>query len=118
MQNRRRIDRQPAGWVGSYKLAGESTLGWSDCRVVDTSALGLGIAFDYPEPTDLRGRFISVNLSGDGGALSVRLEGEIKNAVSAISNEVRAGIEFVPLSETERAITAVLGTLNAALVSA
>ncbi len=116
MENRRRVDRQQAGWVGSCKLAGEPAAGWSDCRVVDISQLGVGITFEYPEPSDLPGRLISVNLPGDAGSINVRLEGEIKNVVPMMSGGVRVGIEFVRLSETERAIAAVLSAMNGLLV--
>jgi hypothetical protein len=116
MRERRRIHRQPSAWIGSFKLAGESASGWRECRIVDVSALGLGISFDYPEPNGLVGRFISLNLSGDGGAVNVRLEGEIKNAALAGSG-VRAGIELVRVSETQQAITALLNAMNEELVA-
>jgi hypothetical protein len=116
MENRRRTDRQQAGWVGSCKLAGEPFAEWSDCRVIDISMLGVGITFDHPEPSDLPGRLISVNLPADAGSINVRLEGEIKNAAPTMGGGVRVGIEFVGLSETERAIAAVLSAMNGFLV--
>ena len=117
MQNRRRMDRRPARWIGSCRLAGESATGWRECRVVDISALGLAITFDCLETTALSGRLISVNLSGDDGAVNVRLDGEIKNAVPTFSKKVRVGIEFAKVSETEQAVTSVLSAMNGALVT-
>lgn len=117
MENRRRTDRLPAGWAGSCKLAGESAAGWRECRVVDISKFGLGITFDYSEPSELSGRHISVNLPGDASSINVRLEGEIKNAVATSGEAVRVGIEFAGLSETERAISTVLSGINEMLVN-
>lgn len=117
MQNRRRIDRQPAHWIGSYKLAGDAIDVWRDCRVVDISSLGIAITFDYHENTDLTGRGVSVNLSGDDGAVNVRIDGEIKNAVPTISNKVRVGIEFVRVAETAQAIATVLSAMSETLVT-
>lgn len=116
MENRRRTDRQQAGLVGSCKLAGEPFAEWSECRVVDISMLGAGITFDHPQPSDLPGRLISVNLPADAASINVRLEGEIKNVAPAISGGTRVGIEFVGLSETERALAAVLSAMNGFLV--
>jgi hypothetical protein len=117
MENRRRLHRQPAGWAASYQLAGESAAGWRECRVVDISMLGIGITFEHPDPTALSGRLISVNLPGDGSCVNVRLEGEIKNATVTMSRDLRIGIEFIRLSETEQAITAVLSVMSDVLVN-
>lgn len=117
MENRRQLQRQPAGWAASYQLTGESATGWHECRVVDISMLGIGITFPHPNPSELSGRLISVNLPGDGNSVNVRLEGEIKNAAVTMSREIRVGIEFIRLSETEQAITAVLSVMSDVLVN-
>lgn len=117
MENRRRLERRPAGWAASYQLAGEQALGWRDCRVVDISMLGLGITFAHPAPSELTGRLVSVNLPGEGSCVNVRLEGQIKNATATMSRDIRVGIEFIRLSETEQAITAVLSVMSDVLVA-
>jgi hypothetical protein len=116
MENRRRLHRQPAGWTASYQLAGDSASGWRDCRVVDISMLGIGITLNHPNPEELSGRLISVNLPGDGSCVNVRLEGEIKNTAT-MGRDIRVGVEFILLSETEQAITAVLSVMSDVLVS-
>ena len=78
---------------------------------------GLGVTFDRPEPNDLQGRLISVSLSGDHGAVHVRVEGEIKNVATPVDGDLRVGVEFVRLSEAEQAITGVLTAMSAALVA-
>ena len=88
MENRRRGHRQPAGWAASCRLAGDPVGDWRDCRVVDISMLGLGITFDHPNPAELSGRVISVNLPADGSCVNVRLEGEIKNATGTMSRDL------------------------------
>ena len=85
--------------------------------MIDISMLGLGISLDHPNPSELADRLISVNLPGNGGCVNVRLEGQVKNASVMISRDIRVGIEFVRLSETEQAITAVLSAMRDVLVS-
>jgi hypothetical protein len=118
VENRRRQHRYPLGWAASYRLADEAVSGWHDCRVIDISMLGLGITCDHPNPSELTGRLISVNLPGDGSCVNVRLDGQIKNATPTMSRDIRIGIEFVRLSETEQAITAVLSVMSDVLVDA
>ena len=79
--------------------------------------LGLGISFDHPNPSELAGRFMSVNLPGNGSCVNVRLEGQVKNASVMMSRDIRVGVEFIELSETEQAITAVLSAMSGVLVS-
>jgi PilZ domain len=117
VENRRRIHRQPIGWAASYRLTDEAAHGWRDCRVVDISMLGMGITVACLHPSDLVGRLVSVNLPGPASSVNVRLEGEIKSAVPTINRRLRVGIEFVQLSETEQAITAVLSVMSDVLVS-
>jgi hypothetical protein len=118
MENRRRAHRQPAGWAGSYRLAGDPVGAWRACQVVDISMLGIGIMFDHSNPSELSGRPISVNLPGDGGCVNIRLEGEVKNATAMMNQGIRVGIEFMGLSETEKAITTVLSVMSDVLVNA
>jgi hypothetical protein len=115
MGNRRRVDRQPAGWFGSYRLASPRDSEWGDCRVIDVSMLGLGITVDYRDPAQMLGRLITVDLPCDGISVSVRLEGVIKNATASFGS-VRLGVEFLTLSETERSITALLSAMSDVLI--
>ncbi len=78
--------------------------------------LGLGITLDYPDPEDLMGHLISVNLPGDESVVNVRLEGEITYVTPSINGGIRVGIGFVPLSETEQAIASVLSVMTDVLV--
>ena len=113
MENRRRVPRHPAGWAGLCHVEGGSVVGWwQDCRVIDISMLGLGITFHYPRPSELVGRGISLEVPAAGDSVKIRFEGEIKNAAAIPEGTVRVGIEFVGLSEAERAITAVLSVMN------
>jgi hypothetical protein len=118
MENRRRAHRQPAGWAGSFRLADDPLGAWRDCRVLDISMLGVGITFDHPNPAALSGRLISVDLPGEGTCVNVRLQGEIKNATATTNRDLRVGIEFIGLSETEQAITAVLSVMSDVMVNA
>ena len=78
--------------------------------------LGLGVSFDHPNPSELAGRLMSVNPPENGSCVNVRLEGEVKNMSVMMSRDIRVGIEFIRLSETEQAITAVLSVMSDVLV--
>jgi hypothetical protein len=108
MDNRRRVPRQTAGWGGFCHVEGESAAGWRDCRVVDISILGIGIRMQHSRPSDLVGRHVSVELPAVGDAVNIRFEGEVTNVVRSTLRSARIGIEFVHLSNTERAILEVL----------
>ncbi len=50
--------------------------------------------------------------------MNVRLEGKITNTAITMSRDILVAIEFLPLSETEQAITAVLSVMSDVLVNA
>jgi hypothetical protein len=79
--------------------------------------LGIGITFEHTNPAGLSVRLISVSLFGDGSCVNVRNEGEIRNATVTMNRDIRIGIEFIRLSETEHAITAVLSVMSDVLVN-
>ncbi len=112
MEYRRRVPRQPAAWAGFCHIDRESPATWRDCEVVDISVHGLGVTFHHPQPWELVHRRVFVDISAIGDAVNIRLEGVIKDAAFTLEGDIRAGIEFVGLSEAERAITAVLGGIN------
>ncbi len=85
---------------------------WRDCGVIDVSMHGLGITFHHPQPWELVHRCIFVDVSAMGDAVNIRLEGVIGDAAFTLEGDIRVGIEFVGLSDDERAITAVLGGIN------
>jgi hypothetical protein len=112
MEERRRIPRQMAGWSGFCHVEGESASGWRDCRVMDISMLGIGIRMHCTRPTGLVGRRVSVELPAVGDSVNIRFEGEVKNISRTATRSARIGIEFVHLSNTERAILEVLTHTN------
>jgi PilZ domain len=107
VENRRRAERQPAVWMGSCLVEGESSQSCRDCGVFDFSTLGAGMDFRYHDASDLVGRRISVSLPV-GASMDVALTGEVRNAKDGPDGIVRAGIEFVGLSGTERSIVDLL----------
>jgi hypothetical protein len=110
------MTRHASGWRGSWRLAEDSELDWQDCRVVDMSVRGLGITFVHSDPSVLWGRRLCVELPGGASSVNVRLEGKIEHVMQTINRDVRVGIEFTELSQTERAITAVLSVMCDELV--
>ena len=112
MDYRRRVGRQPAAWAGFCHIAGESPSMWRDCEVIDISMFGLGITLHHPQPWELVGRHIVVDISAIGDVLNVRLEGEIRDAAFTLEGDIRVGFEFTGLSKTEQAITAILSGIN------
>lgn len=117
MDTRRRTARQPAGWSGLCLFEGGPVLGWRPCRVLDISALGLGMTLEYLQPAELVGRHVTVELPPLSSSINIRLEGEVKNAEATSEKSVRVGIEFVGLSDSEQVIAAVLSVMNETLVT-
>jgi hypothetical protein len=114
MEYRRRVERKPTAWSGFCHIAGESPSMWRDCEVVDISMFGLGITLHHPQPWELVHRRILVDVSAIGDAVTIRLEGEIKDAAFTLEGDIRIGLEFTGLSRTSQAITAVLSGVTAA----
>jgi len=70
--------------------------------------------FRHRRPSELVGRCLSVEVPAPTDSLTIRLEGQIKNATTISSGTVRVGVEFVGLTEEERAIATVLDALTEA----
>lgn len=115
VRDRRRAERQPALWMGSCHIQGDPSDLWRECAVTDFSTLGMGMDFYYPDPVELLGmwedcelglhlsRRITVRLElGPSGEMTVA--GEVRNAQSEPDGVVRAGVEFIGLTEGERSI--------------
>ena len=61
---------------------------------------------------------IFLDFSADGGAVSVRLEGEIRNVAPAIHGGIRVGVEFIRVSEKDYAVSAFLNVMSNTLAAA
>ena len=103
MENRRRAQRQSAVWMGSCHVDGEPSRLWRDCGVFDFSILGVGMDLRHPDASDLVGRRVAVRLPV-GASIDMTFTGEVRNAKAGPNGVVRAGIEFVDLSEAERSV--------------
>jgi hypothetical protein len=111
---RRRSPRQASGWSGTCLIEDEAhTSGPRECSVLDISPFGLGITMTDHHPRQLVGRKVAVEFPAVSDWVSIRLEGEIKNAALIRPGLTRASVEFVGLSEAEQAIATVLGVLTA-----
>ena len=105
MEYRRRAEREPTAWAGFCHIAGESPRCGAIARSSTVSMFGLGITFHHPQPWELVHRRIVVDISAIGDAVNIRLEGEIRDAAFTLEGDIRVGLEFTGLSETERAIS-------------
>lgn len=112
MEHRRRVSRQTTSWPALCHIEGESPSGWRDCEVIDISPLGLGVTLHHPQPWELVGRRISIDAPAIGSSITLRLEGQIRNAAPSMEGGVRVGIEFVGLSPAEEAISVVLSRMT------
>ena len=116
MEDRRRVQRQSTVWMGFCHVEGEtsgipedeSSRLWRGCGVFDFSTLGVGMDFRHPDPPDLLGRRVFVRLS-IGGSIDMTFTGEVRNVKTGPDGIVRAGIEFVGLTEDELYIVDLLG---------
>jgi hypothetical protein len=100
MEDRRRVPRHAAVWMGTCQFEGDAPDFWRDCGVFDFSTLGVGMDLRYPDPVGLVGQHVSVRLPV-GDSLGITLTGEVRNAKAGPDGVVRTGIEFVGLSEEE-----------------
>ena len=108
MEERRRAQRQSTVWMGLCHVEGEtsgiaedeSSRLWRGCGVFDFSTLGVGMDFRHDDPADVVGRRISVRLSV-GESIDIAFTGVVRNVKAGPDGIVRAGIEFVGLSEDE-----------------
>jgi PilZ domain len=110
---RRRSPRQASGWSGTCRIADQHAERWRECSVLDISPFGLGMTLSDDHPRGLVGRAVAVEFPAVSDWVSIRLEGEIRNAALIRPGLIRASVEFVGLSEAEQAIATVLGVLTA-----
>jgi hypothetical protein len=100
---RRRVTREPAGWLGRYMVAGRPELGWGECRVLDVSPVGVGLELFGPWPRDGVDAELRVCIDAvtdpDGG---VQLPATVRNASAGRFGFLRVGIEFVGLDPEQR----------------
>jgi hypothetical protein len=88
---------------------------WRECTIIDVSTHGVGMDLRHPDPIELLGlwqdgalrldatRRMTVHLETDA-SVDMTVAGEVRNAGSGSDGFVRAGIEFVGLTETKRSI--------------
>jgi PilZ domain len=119
VEDRRRVERQSALWMGLCHIQDEPADLWRECAIIDISTLGVGIDLCHPDPVELLGmwqdgelrlhlsRRITVRLKL-GPSIDMTFAGEVRNAGSRPDGIVRAGIEFVGLTEAERSIVDLL----------
>lgn len=106
-------------WSGRYIVEDDPASEWSECRVLDISVLGVGLELfpiDHDEDSGLLvgHRLVVLVQAPVGESISVRLMGTVKNVGGGTQGGVRAGLEFVGLSDTEQAIVKVIEQLQVA----
>ena len=99
MEDRRRAPRQAAVWMGTCCVEGDDAEAWRDCGVFDFSTLGVGMDFRHHDLSDLVGRRITMRLPV-GGSMDITLLARCAT-FGSVYDVVRAGIEFLGLSEDE-----------------
>jgi len=105
IEERRRSQRQEAGWVGKWRIEDDSDSAPSECKILNFSMLGAGVEISKPHQGHLVGQKVTVNAQPlTGGSVSLRLLGEIRYASRAPGGRIQLGIEFVGLSKAEMAI--------------
>jgi len=112
MEFRRRIPRLTAGWIGYCHFDGDPVEQSRECRILDISEFGVGIALQPPHGEALIGRHLSVETPTFGASVNIRLEGTVRNVVYNDTGSVRLGIEFVGLTEVELSLVRALGVLS------
>jgi hypothetical protein len=104
-QIRRLVPRQFTNWRGKCMFEDDPEQRWRDCRVLDVSSAGAGLAItDVDEDESVGSRII----------VAIHLRGELRNVRSARDEGLRMGIKFVDLTEEEQAYLESLKELQAA----
>jgi hypothetical protein len=102
---RRRVPRHVTGWPAKCQFGDDPGSAWGECQVLDISILGAGLEIFELLRRDPVGREITVEAQTTvGGSVSIRFVGVIRNVRPGPQGGIRAGIEFLGLSETERTI--------------
>lgn len=107
-QLHRRVPRHEAGWPARCTLD-EGSGPWAECRVLDISVIGVGVAVGVeiagPRPRDLIGRRMVVEMENPAGTAGrLRLLGEVRNTGPGRNGGIRLGLEFADLSGSGRAV--------------
>jgi hypothetical protein len=90
---RRLLPRQLTDWRGKCLFEDEYIPRWRDCRVLDVSSAGAAVELLEMSPGDVMGTRM---------LLAVHLRGELRHTQGTDAGRIRAGIQFVDLSESER----------------
>ncbi len=90
---RRLLPRQLTDWRGKCLFEDEPDQQWRDCRVLDVSSAGAAVELLNMSPGELVGSRM---------LLAVHLRGELRHFQGTDSGRLRAGIQFVDLSDSER----------------
>ena len=100
MERRRRAPRvETTGWFGNYTDLDNERY----CRVIDISVLGIGLELFGDVPGDLIGHRLSIEIQAPiGESVRLHLVGTVKNVSPNSYGAIRAGLEFIDLSDTER----------------
>jgi hypothetical protein len=102
MELRRRAPRVATpDWWGTYTDTDDVRY----CKAIDISVLGVGLELFGEVANDLIGHRLNIEIQAPvGESIVLGLRGTVKNVSLGSDGTTRAGLEFVDLSETERAI--------------
>jgi len=113
MELRRRAPRIKTDWLGLCRLDDAPDSVVRDCRVIDISLLGVGVEVFSDGDDRLVGRVLVVEVEPPiGSSVRLRLSGQVMNQGRTPAGLTRVGLQFVGLSETERAVLEVIEQLK------
>jgi len=101
---RRLLPRQLTDWRGKCLFEDDLDQRWRDCRVLDVSTAGAAMELMDMRPGDVVGTRM---------LLAVHLRGELRHTQCTDAGRLRAGIQFVDLSQSERLYLDSLAELQA-----
>ncbi len=90
---RRLLPRQLTDWRGKCLFEDEADQQWRDCRVLDVSSAGAAVELLGMTPGEVIGTRM---------LLAIHLRGELRHTQGTDTGRLRAGIQFVDLSPSER----------------
>jgi hypothetical protein len=101
---KRLLPRKFIDWHGMYMIQGDPEERWRVCRVIDVSSLGAGLELVDVTPEETAGQSI---------ILAANLCGEIRHCLTAKTDGLRVGIEFVDLTQAKQTYLTSLVALQA-----
>jgi hypothetical protein len=113
VERRRRVPRRAVGWQARYAIGLDPTGGWRACDILDISLHGAGLFVADATLEELDQRHLTVRVRRPEHSMALlTLVGAVRNLAVIPGSGLRVGLEFVGLSEADRAVLEALAHME------